>query len=159
EQRPHGDERNTDTQQKLNHTEDAPHERVGDGDGANEREPRHGESRHARRGNIRAHLDDAEPCAVSREPRLSRREQRHAGPGDATQEGEKPATLSGHRATLLRAFATATARSGAAAFARVSSNSVAGSDCATIPAPACTRATPPETVVVRIVIARSRSPP
>ena len=55
-------------------------------------------------------------------------------------------------------LAIATARSGAAALFFDSSCSEAGSESATSPAPACTRARPPTMVVVRMAMARSRSP-
>src|SRR5690606_28838696 len=62
-----------------------------------------------------------------------------------------------HR-TRRRAFATATARNGAAALFCDSMNSEDGSESATRPAPACTLAVPREMVVVLIAMARSRFP-
>src|SRR5438477_552513 len=50
------------------------------------------------------------------------------------------------------------ARSTARAFARVSCNSLPGTESATIPAPACTCIWPPFTTAVRIAMARSISP-
>lgn len=54
--------------------------------------------------------------------------------------------------------AAATARTTAAALLTVSSCSLLGTESATIPAPACTCATPSTMTAVRIAIAMSRSP-
>src|SRR5690606_5407962 len=105
-------------------------------------------------GNVGSDHDSVEFGAAGGEPRLSCGEKNKRGTTDAADDGDE-ARGTGHHGAILRSeLATAIARRGAAAFARVSSNSACGSDSATIPAPACTRATESEIVVVRIVIAR-----
>src|SRR5206468_2537487 len=82
------------------------------------------------------------------------------GPGEQDAEhGAHPLARGRHAPPTCRmAFATATAFSGAVALFQLSAHSSSGTESATRPPPACTRATPSVITAVRIAIARSRSP-
>ena len=80
------------------------------------------------------------------------------GSRSESEQSERVASSTVHGPTSRRVAAMATARITAAALARHSASSASGTESATMPAPACTWATPLLMTAVRMVIAMSRLP-